>query len=80
MCYYEKISFTCNHFEKRLIQHCHFARNDPNHQCFGAWNYKRERDDPSGRACEDCIRAQYWSNTSGTTQGSQSLHSLASGR
>lgn len=27
---------------KRLVEHCHFARNDPNHQCFGAWGLKRE--------------------------------------
>jgi hypothetical protein len=42
MCYYEKIYFVpCGHEGHRLIQHCHFARNDPLHQCFGAWNVKR---------------------------------------
>jgi hypothetical protein len=43
MCYYEKITFvTCGHQEKRLTQYCHFARNDPGHQCFGAWRWSRE--------------------------------------
>ncbi|KAM0722972.1 hypothetical protein Q7P37_001170 [Cladosporium fusiforme] len=30
------------HSGRRLIKHCHFARNDPKHQCFGAWSVKRE--------------------------------------
>ncbi|KAF2277341.1 uncharacterized protein EI97DRAFT_361309, partial [Westerdykella ornata] len=40
---YEKIHYVpCGHEDHRLIQYCHFARNDPLHQCFGAWNIKRE--------------------------------------
>ena len=35
MCDYHLITYTCGHHEYRLIRHCHFARNDPNHQCFG---------------------------------------------
>jgi hypothetical protein len=39
---FEVIHFSCRHSGRRLIKHCHFARNDPNHQCFGAWSVKRE--------------------------------------
>ncbi|KAF1810411.1 hypothetical protein P152DRAFT_97490 [Eremomyces bilateralis CBS 781.70] len=35
MCFYEHIVFACGHSMRRLARHCHFARNDPNHQCFG---------------------------------------------
>ncbi|KAF2709038.1 hypothetical protein K504DRAFT_357009, partial [Pleomassaria siparia CBS 279.74] len=54
MCYFEMIHFSqCGHNEKNLIQYCHFARNDPLHQCFGAWNVKREWTQ-NGTKCEDC--------------------------
>lgn len=53
MCYYEKIDFRCGHSQYRKIEYCHFARNDPNHQCFGPWNVKRswkqDKDD-----CDAC--------------------------
>lgn len=42
MCQFEVIHFSCGHSSRRLIKHCHFARNDPRHQCFGAWSVKRE--------------------------------------
>ncbi|EFQ29136.1 uncharacterized protein GLRG_04280, partial [Colletotrichum graminicola M1.001] len=35
MCDWEEFLFTCNHSIVRLKSYCHFARNDPNHQCFG---------------------------------------------
>ncbi|KAF2027676.1 hypothetical protein EK21DRAFT_30538, partial [Setomelanomma holmii] len=52
---YEKINFSaCGHEEKRLASYCHFARNDPNHQCFGAWNYKYEWTQHQHK-CNNCI-------------------------
>ncbi|KAI4846662.1 hypothetical protein E4T44_04936 [Aureobasidium sp. EXF-8845] len=47
MCQYENIHYGCGHAARRLIKHCHFARNDPNHQCFGAWSVKREWSNPT---------------------------------
>ncbi|KAH8912009.1 hypothetical protein BR93DRAFT_963221 [Coniochaeta sp. PMI_546] len=35
MCDMEEFLFTCGHNTFRLKSYCHFARNDPNHQCFG---------------------------------------------
>ncbi|RTE72530.1 hypothetical protein BHE90_013050 [Fusarium euwallaceae] len=35
MCDWEEFLFLCNHSTLRLKSYCHFARNDPNHQCFG---------------------------------------------
>ncbi|KAF2107959.1 hypothetical protein BDV96DRAFT_472577, partial [Lophiotrema nucula] len=53
---YEKIHFVpCGHEQTRLIQHCHFARNDPLHQCFGAWNYKREWYQQETE-CDSCVK------------------------
>ena len=54
MCQYESIHFSCGHVGRRLIKHCHFARNDPNHQCFGAWSIKREWTQPREN-CAACI-------------------------
>ncbi|KAF2750175.1 hypothetical protein M011DRAFT_390781, partial [Sporormia fimetaria CBS 119925] len=53
---YERIHFiSCGHQCHRLIQYCHFARNDPLHQCFGAWNVKREWQQPE-ILCDNCIQ------------------------
>lgn len=35
MCDWEEFLFQCNHSTLRLKSYCHFARNDPYHQCFG---------------------------------------------
>ncbi|KAK7454204.1 hypothetical protein CaCOL14_005670 [Colletotrichum acutatum] len=35
MCDWEEFLFTCHHSVLRLKSYCHFARNDPGHQCFG---------------------------------------------
>lgn len=35
MCDWEEFLFSCNHSTLRLKSYCHFARNDPNHQCHG---------------------------------------------
>ncbi|KAG9959816.1 hypothetical protein KCU61_g7163, partial [Aureobasidium melanogenum] len=53
MCQYENIHYGCGHTVRRLIKHCHFARNDPNHQCFGAWSVKREWSNPT-EYCRNC--------------------------
>ncbi|XP_014562619.1 hypothetical protein COCVIDRAFT_32580 [Bipolaris victoriae FI3] len=59
MCFYNKITFLCKHIEYRVAVHCHFARNDPGHQCFGAWNVKREWSEPQ-ELCKDCTREQIY--------------------
>ena len=41
MCDFKLITYTCGHYEHRLASHCHFARNDPNHQCFGVSTCKK---------------------------------------
>ncbi|KAK1754554.1 hypothetical protein QBC47DRAFT_384251 [Echria macrotheca] len=33
MCDFEEFMFTCGHSTFRLKSYCHFARNDPNHEC-----------------------------------------------
>ncbi|KAF2395528.1 hypothetical protein EJ06DRAFT_463857, partial [Trichodelitschia bisporula] len=50
MCQYEDIHYGCLHHKLRLIKHCHFARNDPHHACFGAWTVGRTWSLP----CEHC--------------------------
>ncbi|KAF1943023.1 hypothetical protein EJ02DRAFT_344259 [Clathrospora elynae] len=76
MCYYEKIHFPCTHTEHRLIQHCHFARNDPGHQCFGAWNIKREWQQRE-TDCDNCIRTKAYGTA---TRNVRTVYSVASGR
>ncbi|EGP82026.1 uncharacterized protein MYCGRDRAFT_106685 [Zymoseptoria tritici IPO323] len=39
---FELIHPQCGHAIRRLVKHCHFARNDPKHQCSGAWSFRRE--------------------------------------
>ena len=56
MCNYENITFACGHSKRGLIKYCHFARTDPDHNCFGAWSIKRERRLPLDN-CRDCIAA-----------------------
>ncbi|RDA93636.1 hypothetical protein CP533_4918 [Ophiocordyceps camponoti-saundersi (nom. inval.)] len=53
MCDWEEFLFTCNHSALRLKSFCHFARNDPYHQCYGvkvlrnSWN--------QGKLCDNCL-------------------------
>lgn len=53
MCDFEEFLFTCGHSEVRLKSHCHFARNDPYHDCFGVKVLRKSwrQDGP----CEDCV-------------------------
>ncbi|OTA38245.1 hypothetical protein BTJ68_01557 [Hortaea werneckii EXF-2000] len=55
--HYEVIHFHCGHAGRRLIKHCHFARNDPNHQCFGAWSIKREWIS-ANQSCQTCVQRE----------------------
>ncbi|CAI6228322.1 unnamed protein product [Periconia digitata] len=56
MCLYERIHFPlCRHTETRLVQYCHFARNDPGHQCFGAWRYLKDYEQTES-ACDECTK------------------------
>jgi hypothetical protein len=52
MCDLEEFLFSCGHNTFRLKSYCHFARNDPNHQCFGV---KQLRDSwTQVYECESC--------------------------
>ncbi|KAF2722722.1 hypothetical protein K431DRAFT_208741, partial [Polychaeton citri CBS 116435] len=53
---YEVIHFVCHHSGRRLISHCHFARNDPEHVCRGPWSIVREWAS-ANQVCFDCQRA-----------------------
>ncbi|KAM7209198.1 hypothetical protein V8F20_000536 [Naviculisporaceae sp. PSN 640] len=70
MCDYEEFVFTCTHSTIRLKSYCHFARNDPNHQCFGVKKLRNVWD--QNYECENCrekkSREQQW-NHGGHSQG-----------
>ncbi|KAK3945927.1 hypothetical protein QBC46DRAFT_336095 [Diplogelasinospora grovesii] len=53
MCDYEEFIFTCTHSTVRLKSYCHFARNDPNHQCFGVKKLRNVWDQDF--ECERCM-------------------------
>ncbi|KAK3370218.1 hypothetical protein B0H63DRAFT_527955 [Podospora didyma] len=53
MCDFEEFIFTCSHSTIRLKSYCHFARNDPNHQCFGVKKLRNVWD--QDYECGDCM-------------------------
>ncbi|ROT37727.1 hypothetical protein SODALDRAFT_204286 [Sodiomyces alkalinus F11] len=53
MCDWEEFLFTCSHSVVRLKSYCHFARNDPNHQCFGVKVLRKSWQ--QAIPCEQCI-------------------------
>ncbi|KAK2038100.1 hypothetical protein LZ31DRAFT_139336 [Colletotrichum somersetense] len=55
MCDWEEFLFTCNHSIVRLKSYCHFARNDPNHQCFGVKVLRNSW--RQNVPCDNCISA-----------------------
>lgn len=55
MCNYERVCYGCGHEGYRLIAHCHFARNDPFHQCFGVKSIKRTWNNPIEN-CPGCVQ------------------------
>ena len=57
MCDYEEFLYDCGHSQQRLKSYCHFARNDPNHQCFGV---KKLRDVwEQQTVCEACAMRRH---------------------
>ncbi|RDA83558.1 hypothetical protein CP532_5354 [Ophiocordyceps camponoti-leonardi (nom. inval.)] len=53
MCDFEEFLFTCNHSAFRLKSFCHFARNDPYHQCYGVKVLRNSWQ--QGKLCDDCL-------------------------
>ncbi|RYC61083.1 hypothetical protein CHU98_g5111 [Xylaria longipes] len=58
MCDFEEFVFECQHSVVKLKSHCHFARNDPNHQCFGV-KMLRESWRQDGQLCDNCVAKGY---------------------
>ncbi|KAI0472546.1 hypothetical protein GGR56DRAFT_676629 [Xylariaceae sp. FL0804] len=54
MCDWEEFLFDCSHSTLRLKSYCHFARNDPNHQCMGV-KVLRHSWPQRGQLCDDCL-------------------------
>lgn len=52
MCDWEEFIFGCSCSYTKRKNYCHFARNDPNHQCFGVQVLKKVWDVPE--ACDKC--------------------------
>lgn len=65
MCDWEEFIFGCQCTYTKRKNYCHFARNDPNHQCFGVQVLKKVWDVPE--ACDKCCssRAAMQASTSG---------------
>ncbi|KAL0942506.1 uncharacterized protein CTRU02_200392 [Colletotrichum truncatum] len=53
MCDFEEFLFTCEHSTVRLKSYCHFARNDPNHQCFGVKVLRNSWQQST--PCDNCV-------------------------
>ncbi|KAJ0163540.1 hypothetical protein CTA2_2823 [Colletotrichum tanaceti] len=75
MCEFEEFLFTCQHSAVRKKTYCHFARNDPNHQCFGVKVLKKTW--LQGKPCDDCITAMIFAQqgltpTQNNPQGNRS--------
>ncbi|KAK7923198.1 hypothetical protein PG985_007269 [Apiospora marii] len=56
MCDYEEFLFDCEHSVVRLKSYCHFARNDPNHECLGV-KVLRNSWRQHGQLCDGCASA-----------------------
>ena len=59
MCDWEEFLFVCDHSFLRLKSHCHFARNDPNHQCMGV-KVLRDSWFQEGELCKTCVKNRYF--------------------
>ena len=70
MCQFEKLNYGCGHEQFRIYKHCHFARNDPEHRCYGAWTISNEMNVPQNK-CPRCnaheqeMHAQYQAHAAG---------------
>ncbi|RYO92330.1 hypothetical protein DL766_001925 [Monosporascus sp. MC13-8B] len=58
MCDWEEFLFVCNHSVLRLKSYCHFARNDPNHQCLGV-KVLRDSWYQEGMLCDGCVASGF---------------------
>jgi hypothetical protein len=80
MCAYDLIYHVpCGHTERRLKKYCHFARNDPGHQCFGAWTIKDRWEQPRYE-CENCTKHRQYAEASGLGGGVQQFYGGSGGR
>jgi hypothetical protein len=52
MCDWEEFIFGCSCSYTKRKSYCHFARNDPNHQCFGVQVLKKVWEVPE--MCDKC--------------------------
>ncbi|RYP93012.1 hypothetical protein DL770_000886 [Monosporascus sp. CRB-9-2] len=58
MCDWEEFLFVCNHSVLRLKSYCHFARNDPNHQCLSV-KVLRDSWYQDGMLCDSCVASGF---------------------
>ncbi|CAN8105740.1 unnamed protein product [Discula destructiva] len=56
MCDWEEFIFGCTCTYTKRKNYCHFARNDPNHQCFGVQVLRKVWDVPE--ACDRCASSR----------------------
>jgi hypothetical protein len=56
MCAFDLFEYGCGHGTKKVHKHCHFARNDPAHSCYGAWTIHATYPVPH-QNCGLCMRA-----------------------
>lgn len=64
------IEYFCGHTEDKLMDPCHFARNDPFPQCFGV-KVIRETWCP-GVVCKPCITAMQAARAKAARRGGRS--------
>ncbi|KAK1569709.1 uncharacterized protein LY79DRAFT_528194 [Colletotrichum navitas] len=55
MCNYEEFYFSCGHSVVKMKSYCHFAHNDPNHQCFSVKVLKAVWS--QGALCAECYES-----------------------
>lgn len=55
MCDWEEFLFPCGHSILRLKSYCHFARNDPNNECYGVKVLRNSWRQSS--VCDKCLPA-----------------------
>ncbi|PHH90429.1 hypothetical protein CDD83_3666 [Cordyceps sp. RAO-2017] len=61
MCDWEEFLYSCNHSVLRLKSYCHFARNEPDHQCYGVKVLRNSWQ--QGVLCEKCTAQCQAANT-----------------
>ncbi len=71
MCQYEETTYRCGHVMRRVTQYCRYARDEPDHHCWGAWSHTK-RTEALDRDCPNCRLA-------GRKQSSSAGKNAASG-